>query len=66
MDLDITGQVGVNIESDGLLELVKGVDMKAGQKILTRVRNRFNHELEEGTPHISHDSFTDHSDTVSV
>ena len=66
MDLDTTGQVSVNIESDGLLELVKEFDMKAGKKILTRVRNRFNHELDGGTPHISHDSFTDHTDTVTV
>jgi len=66
MNLDTAGQVSANIESDVLLELVNEPDMKAGKKILTRVRNRFNHELDGGTPHISHDSFTDHTDTATV
>lgn len=66
MGLDTTGQPSASVESDGLLELVKGLDVKAGKKILTRVRSRFSHELDGGTPHVSHDSFTDHTDTATV
>lgn len=60
--------------SDGVIETDPATEYKTqslshlpfqdGDKILKRVRERFENEVEDG-PHVNHTAFQDHSDTYT-